>query len=50
MLPHVDEFRPVHSLNALTELVETLTRRPRDERATDPRRWMDALPRVPEAA
>jgi uncharacterized protein with von Willebrand factor type A (vWA) domain len=50
MLPHVDEFRPVHSLNALTELVETLTRRPRDDRATDPRRWMDALPRVPEAA
>jgi len=26
MLPHVDEFRPVHNLASLRELVETLSR------------------------
>ncbi|MEE8444490.1 MAG: VWA domain-containing protein, partial [Alphaproteobacteria bacterium] len=26
ILPHVDEFRPVHNLESLTELVEALNR------------------------
>jgi uncharacterized protein with von Willebrand factor type A (vWA) domain len=29
MLPHVDEFRPVHNLNALSDLVDSLNQRPR---------------------
>lgn len=39
MLPHVDEFRPVHSLNALADLCTSLgAGRTRDN---DPRRWME---------
>jgi uncharacterized protein with von Willebrand factor type A (vWA) domain len=38
MLPHVDEFRPVHSLDALADLVASLDRRSRDD--VDPRRWL----------
>jgi len=40
MLPHVDEFRPVHNLEALGDLCAALgaTGRSRD---TDPRHWMD---------
>jgi uncharacterized protein len=38
MLPHVDEFRPVHTLNALGDLCASLSAtRTRD---ADPRRWM----------
>ncbi|HWK65567.1 MAG TPA: VWA domain-containing protein [Rhizobiaceae bacterium] len=38
MLPHVDEFRPVHNLNALSDLCASLGAGPM--RANDPRRWM----------
>ncbi len=40
MLPHVDEFRPVHSLDAIGELVEALSGGAR--RRADPRRWLEA--------
>lgn len=40
MLPHVDEFRPMHNLATLRELVTTLSR-PMDPRAMD--RWRDTL-------
>lgn len=41
MLPHVDEFRPVHSLEALADLCLALSR-PAD-RSFDPRLWMRAM-------
>lgn len=40
MMPYVDEFRPVHSLNSLGELAQTLAAR--RGAAHDPRRWMSA--------
>jgi uncharacterized protein with von Willebrand factor type A (vWA) domain len=46
MLPHVDEFRPVHTLNALADLCASLSEtRARD---ADPRRWIAAV--APRAA
>lgn len=39
MLPHVDEFRAVHNLNALADLVASLDQSA--SRSADPRRWMD---------
>ncbi len=41
MLPYVDEFRPVHSLEALGDLCHALSR-PAD-RMHDPRRWLEAM-------
>lgn len=41
MLPHVDEFRPVHSLDALEGLCRALGTP--GGRATDPRRWLEAV-------
>ena len=38
MLPHVDEFRPVHNLEALSDLVSSLSDLRSDE--ADPRRWL----------
>lgn len=38
MLPHVDEFRPVHNLNALSDLCASLGAGL--TRSSDPRRWM----------
>ena len=38
MLPHVDEFRPIHNLNAMKVLVEALAAKP--SRANDPREWL----------
>jgi uncharacterized protein with von Willebrand factor type A (vWA) domain len=39
MLPHVDEFRPVHSLEAIGDLVKALG----DGSASgDPRHWLNA--------
>ncbi|TKT76921.1 VWA domain-containing protein [Aquamicrobium sp. LC103] len=38
MLPHVDEFRAVHTLNALSDLVSSLSERPSP--AADPRKWL----------
>lgn len=39
MLPHVDEFRAVHNLDALADLCASLDRKP--GYAVDPRRWME---------
>ncbi len=41
MLPHVDEFRAVHSLEALAELCLALSKPP--TRENDPRVWLDAI-------
>lgn len=38
LLPHVDEFRPVHSLNAVSDLCRALAA-PGAPGAADPRRW-----------
>jgi uncharacterized protein with von Willebrand factor type A (vWA) domain len=38
MLPHVDEFRAVHNLNALADLCSSLDKT--SSRDVDPRRWM----------
>ncbi|MEP9371374.1 VWA domain-containing protein [Mesorhizobium sp. KR1-2] len=38
MLPHVDEFRPVHNLDALADLCASLDRR--TDADVDPRRWL----------
>ena len=40
MLPHVDEFRPVHNLSALTDLCAALGKG--SGRSIDPRRWIEA--------
>ena len=44
MLPHVDEFRSVHSLEAMSALCEALSGG--GGRETDPRWWMDAADRA----
>ena len=41
MLPHVDEFRAVHNLNALADLFETLSGTHTGQKS-DPRRWFAA--------
>jgi len=43
LLPHVDEFRPVHSLEAVADLCRALATRQHDA-AYDPRRWTKAPP------
>ena len=49
IMPHVDEFRPCHSLNTLVDLAEVLSGS-RDE-THDPRRWLKSGdPRQPEEA
>lgn len=40
MLPHVDEFRPVHSLEAMADLCAALSEKNTD--IADPRRWLAA--------
>ncbi len=40
MLPHVDEFRPVHSLEAIGDLVKAIGER--GGARADPRHWLDA--------
>jgi uncharacterized protein len=40
MLPHVDEFRPVHSLEAMADLCAALSEKKTD--IADPRRWLAA--------
>jgi uncharacterized protein with von Willebrand factor type A (vWA) domain len=40
MLPHVDEFRPIHSLRSMTELVKALSGEA--DRGSDPRVWLRA--------
>ncbi|MER2534046.1 MAG: VWA domain-containing protein [Rhizobiaceae bacterium] len=39
MLPHVDEFRPVHNLDALADLCASLDSGQGAQRSVDPRRW-----------
>ncbi|MDQ4060155.1 MAG: VWA domain-containing protein [Pseudomonadota bacterium] len=41
MLPHVDEFRPVHNLESMAALVDALSER--HARDADPRRWLARL-------
>lgn len=41
MLPHVDEFRPVHSLDAIADLAHSLAR-PMD-RTSNPKNWLKAM-------
>jgi uncharacterized protein with von Willebrand factor type A (vWA) domain len=40
MLPHVDEFRPVHSLEAIGDLVQALG--DGSHHSADPRHWVEA--------
>jgi hypothetical protein len=41
MLPHVDEFRPIHNLESMAGLVAAL--RHGGDRAGDPRAWMQKV-------
>jgi uncharacterized protein with von Willebrand factor type A (vWA) domain len=41
MLPHVDEFRPIHNLESMAALVGALTRG--GDRAGDPKLWMQKV-------
>lgn len=41
MLPHVDEFRPVHSLEAIADLTRSLSGEM--DRTTDPKNWLKAM-------
>lgn len=41
MLPHVDEFRPVHNLNALGDLCDSLAAG--SSSSADPRRWIAGI-------
>ncbi|QDG77004.1 VWA domain-containing protein [Labrenzia sp. PHM005] len=40
MLPHVDEFRAVHSLDAVADLVSALSGKQSDQAASNPRAWL----------
>lgn len=42
LLPHVDEFRPIHSLASMEDLVRALGGPAGTAAAADPRRWMRA--------
>ena len=41
MLPHVDELRPIHNLEAMTDLVHALSEK--RTRAGDPKAWLDRV-------
>jgi uncharacterized protein with von Willebrand factor type A (vWA) domain len=41
MLPHVDELRPIHNLDAMADLVRALSGKP--ERSHDPKAWLDKV-------
>jgi uncharacterized protein with von Willebrand factor type A (vWA) domain len=41
MMPYVDEFRPVHSLDSLSDLAQALATR--TGAAHDPRKWMNGV-------
>jgi uncharacterized protein with von Willebrand factor type A (vWA) domain len=41
MLPHVDEFRPIHSLESMATLVAALQRG--GGRSGDPKAWMQKV-------
>ncbi|WP_289035818.1 VWA domain-containing protein [uncultured Roseibium sp.] len=40
MLPHVDEFRAAHSLNAVEDLVKVLSKDGANSSLSDPKRWL----------
>jgi hypothetical protein len=41
MLPHVDEFRPIHNLDSITDLVTAL--QPGGSSVGDPKAWMQKV-------
>jgi hypothetical protein len=41
MLPHVDEFRPIHNLDSIADLVASL--QVGGGRAGDPKAWMQKV-------
>ena len=41
MLPHVDEFRPIHNLQSMADLVAALAQE-KNSAASDPRKWLRA--------
>ncbi len=41
MLPHVDEFRAVHNLNALADVCAALSGKPK--KSTDPKQWLQQI-------
>jgi uncharacterized protein with von Willebrand factor type A (vWA) domain len=41
MLPHVDELRPIHNLEAMTDLVKALSSK--EPRAGDPKAWLERV-------
>ena len=41
MLPHVDEFRPIHNLKSMADLVAALAQE-KNTAASDPRKWLRA--------
>ena len=41
MLPHVDEFRPIHNLRSMADLVKALAE-DRGSGSSDPRKWLRA--------
>ena len=41
MLPHVDEFRPIHNLQSMADLVAALAQE-KNSASTDPRKWLRA--------
>jgi len=45
MLPHVDEFRAAHSLDAIEDLVSALSGAPVSRQQTAPRAWLEQQPR-----
>jgi uncharacterized protein len=48
MLPHVDEFRAVHNLDAISDLADALSARA--SRSADPRRFMQAMRAPPPSS
>jgi len=40
ILPHVDEFRAIHNLSSMAQLVEALAGQPKGFATTDPRVWL----------
>ena len=42
MLPHVDEFRPIHNLRSMADLVTALAQEKSVSSTTDPRKWLRA--------
>lgn len=41
MLPHVDEFRPIHNLRSMADLISALAQE-KGSSSTDPRKWLRA--------